>query len=187
MSVTLGQLWLPILVSAVAVWFWAFLSWTILPIHKKDFGAVPDEAGFMDALRRFNIQPGNYGFPFCHDNAQRNDPAFMEKWKTGPSGLLNIWKPNPNMGMNMLLSFLVYLIISLFVGYIGSSAGLQRGIGFSKVLQVLGSAGIAAYSFSFLPQMIWFQASTNSKLSAVLDGLVSGLITGVMFAWMWPK
>src|SRR5262245_30176280 len=91
------DLWLPILASAAAVWFWAFLSWAILPVHKRDFGPLPDEDAFVRAMRELNLRPGQFAFPFCKDNAQRNDPAFTEKWKTGPSGLLNVWKPNPNM------------------------------------------------------------------------------------------
>jgi hypothetical protein len=187
MSVTLGALWLPIIVAAVAVWFWAFLSWAILPVHKKDFGAVPDEEGFLAAIKQFNIPPGNYGFPYCADNKQRNDPAFTEKWKTGPAGLINIWVPNPNMGMNMLLSFVVYLIVSFFIAYIGWATSMQRGLPFAKVFQVAGVAGILAYTFSFLPQMIWFQASKNAKVSGIIDGIVSGLLTGLVFAMLWPK
>jgi hypothetical protein len=185
--VSLIDLWLPILVSAAAVWFWAFLSWAILPIHKKDFGALPDEDALMGTLRGLNLPPGAYGFPYCKDNAQRSDPAFMEKWKTGPLGMLNVWNPKASMGMNMVLSFVVYLIVSIFVAYIGYAAGLPRGTRFGQVFQVLGAAGILAYTFSFLPQMIWFQATTNAKISGILDGLVSGIVTGLLFAMMWPK
>jgi hypothetical protein len=184
--VSLLDLWLPTLLSAAAVWFWAFLSWAILPVHKKDFGGLPNEDAFLRAMRELNLPPGQYGFPHCKDNAQRSDPAFMEKWKTGPSGLLNVWKPNPNMGMNMVLSFVVYLIVSILIGYIGYAAGLPRGTGFGKVFQVLGAAGILAYTFSFLPQMIWFQSNVNAKIAGMLDGLVSGLVTGVIFAALWP-
>lgn len=187
MSVTLASLWLPIIVAAGAVWFWAFLSWAILPVHKKDFGPVPNEEGFLNALRGCNLAPGNYGFPHCADEKQRNDPAFMEKWKAGPTGMINVWNANAGMGMNMLLSFIVYLVVSLFIAYLASAAGMQRGLSFGKVLQVIGTAGILAYSFSFLPQMIWFQANTNAKIAGILDGIVSGLLTGLVFALMWPK
>jgi hypothetical protein len=185
--VTLTELWLPILVSAAAVWFWAFLSWAVLPIHKRDMGELPNEEAFLKAVRELNVPRGNYGFPFCRDNAQRNDPAFIEKWKSGPSGMLNIWNPNASMGMNMVLSFLVYLIVSIFIAYIAVAADLPRGTGFGKALQVFAAAGILAYTFSFLPVMIWFQYTTNAKITGILDGVVSGLITGVAFALLWPR
>ena len=184
--VTLLELWLPILLSAAAVWFWAFLSWAILPVHKRDFGGLPDEEALLRAVRELNLPQGAYGFPYCKDNAQRNDPAFVEKWKSGPAGLLNLWNPKASMGMNMVLSFVVYLVVSILVGYIGYGAGLPRGAGFGKVFQVLGAAGILAYTFSFLPQMIWFQANGYAKLAGILDGLISGVLTGLIFAWLWP-
>ena len=43
MDVSLASLWLPILVSAVAVFFVSFLAWMVLPHHKKDINAIADE------------------------------------------------------------------------------------------------------------------------------------------------
>jgi hypothetical protein len=54
------------------------------------------------------------------------------------------------------------------------------------VFQVLGAAGILAYTFSFLPQMIWFQATPSAKVAGIIDGLVSGVATGLIFAALWP-
>jgi len=187
MTLSLAHLWLPILLSAAAVWFWSFLSWAILSVHKGDFGGVPNEDEFLSALKPLNLKPGNYGFPHCESHAKSKDPAFVEKWKTGPAGLLNVWKPNPNMGLNMLLSFIVYLIVSLLIAYVGVAAALPRGAGFAKVFQVLGTVGILSYSFAFLPTMIWFQASRNAKITGVLDGVISGLATGAIFAVLWPS
>src|SRR5262245_47966060 len=182
--VSLAQLWLPILLSAVAVWLWAFLSWAILPIHKGDFTGVPNEDEFLKALRGLNLTRGNYGFPHCGSHAQRNDPAFVEKWKAGPAGMINVWNPNPSMGGNMIMTFVVYLIVSLLIGYVGAAADLHGG--FMKIFQVVGTVGILAYSFAFLPSMIWFQASSNAKFTAIIDGVISGLITGLIFAALWP-
>ena len=184
--VSLAHLWLPILLSAVVVWFWAFLSWAILPIHKGDFSGVPGEDEFLKAIRGLNLPQGNYGFPHCGSHAQRNDSAFVEKWKSGPVGMINVWNPNPSMGSNMIATFVVYLVVSLLIGYIGVAAGLPRGVGFMKIFQVLGTVGIVAYSFAFLPSMIWFQASSSAKFTGMLDGVISGLLTGIIFAALWP-
>lgn len=59
-------LWLPILLSAAAVWIVAAV-WMALPHHKQDFIGLPDEDGFMDYLRKSGIKPGNYGFPDARD------------------------------------------------------------------------------------------------------------------------
>ena len=43
-------LWLPILVSSIVVFFASFVSWMLLPLHKKDWQPLPDERGVFDAL-----------------------------------------------------------------------------------------------------------------------------------------
>jgi ABC-type thiamin/hydroxymethylpyrimidine transport system permease subunit len=46
--------------------------------------------------------------------------------------------------------------------------------------------GILAYTFAFLPNMIWFQGSKTAMVMAVVDGLIQGLGTGTVFAAFWP-
>ncbi|HYD01581.1 MAG TPA: hypothetical protein VEB22_10175, partial [Phycisphaerales bacterium] len=57
---------------------------------------------------------------------------------------------------------------------------------FADRLQILGSIGILTYCFSFLPNMIWFQAGKRAMVNGIVDGLVYGLVTGAVFSWMWP-
>ena len=56
-------LWLPILVSAVLVFIASSVIHMMLSYHNKDFRAVPDEDGVMDALRGFGILAGDYSLP----------------------------------------------------------------------------------------------------------------------------
>lgn len=180
----LTQLWLPILLAAVAVWIYSAVAWMVLPHHTNDQRGLPDEDAALDAIRALGVPPGNYGFPRPANKAACKDPAFVEKWKRGPAGTLNIW-PEFNMGRNMVLSFIVYLLISTLIAYLGAAA-LTPGTSFGKVFQVLGVAGILAYTTSGLTNAIWFQASRNAVLSNAFDGIVSGLITGAIFASLWP-
>ena len=177
-------LWLPILLSAVAVWFWAFLSWAVLALHKEDRKPLPNEEAFSAAVRPLNIPPGAYGFPFCTDHKQMKDPAFQTKWNAGPVGLLHIWTPNPSMGGNMLATLVLYLVVSMFIAYAGYAAIPHAT--HSKAFQIEGTIGLLAYSFAFLPNMIWFQGGKRAMATAVFDGLVQGLATGAIFALMWP-
>lgn len=178
------KLWLAIGLSALATWIWSFLSWAILPLHHKDWDKLPDEDGVMKALRDLNIPRGVYGFPRIEHGCK--DPAVKAKWMAGPTGLLNIWNPKPSMAANMLATLGVMLSVSILVGYLASAA-IPAGASFGHVMQVTGTAGILAYTFSALPNMIWFQASTRAKITYVIDGIVMGLITGVVIAAMWPK
>src|ERR1043165_2194146 len=104
----LNDLWLPILLSAVAVWIASAVIWMALPHHKKDFDKLPDEAGFIATLKSLNLPPGNYGYPYFGDKASCNTPEAKKAFQEGPIGVLNNWKPGMGMGKNMVLTFLVY-------------------------------------------------------------------------------
>jgi hypothetical protein len=177
-------LWLPILASAAAVWIAAALAWMALPHHRKDHKSLPDEKAFTDAIRSMGIQPGSYVFPQWPSGEQKKDPEFTKRWEEGPTGMLSVW-PKANMGRNMALTFLVYLAVSFFIGYIAAAA-LQPGAGFSPVFQLTGAAGILGYCFAFLPGAIWFNHSPRATLTCFLDGIAFGLITGLVFALLWP-
>lgn len=183
----LAQLWLPILIAAVAVWFWNFLSWSILPIHRNDFAGLPNEDAVMSSLRGMNIAPGAYIFPRAKTTSECKTPEFQARWKSGPAGILNIWPASSAMGGKMIASFVVYLIVSVLIAYIGHHAFAATGVPFVKVFQILGTAGVLAYTFAALPTLIWFNGSSSAKTAMLIDGLVTGLGTGAIFAAFWPK
>lgn len=182
----LAALWLPILVAGAAVWFYGAIAWMVLPHHANDWKGAPDENALVAAIRQLGLQPGTYGFPHCTTKAEKNSPEFQKKWKEGPSGVLNVWNPNINMGKNMALTFLFNLAVSFLIAYVGSVA-ISRGATFGHVMQVLGTVGVLAYSAASIPNAIWFQTPKNAIVSCLIDGVVSGLITGAVFAALWPK
>lgn len=185
----LSALWLPILASAVAVWIVSAVIWMALPHHQKDYDRLPDEAAFIAAIKSLNLPPGNYGYPFFGDRSSCNTPEAKKAMAEGPLGLLSNWRPGTGMGKNMVLTFLVYLVIGVLIAYLAwnvfhrSSAVAPT---FKDIMRVTGTAGVLAYSFAFLPSGIWFQAKPRALLMCVIDGVVYGLATGAVFAWLWP-
>ena len=88
--VPITALWLPILLSAVIVFFASFVLHMLLPIHRGDYRQLPDEERVSDALRAANVTPGRaYHFPFT-THKEMKSPATVEKFKRGPVGLLMI-------------------------------------------------------------------------------------------------
>lgn len=181
----LTQLWLPILLSAAAVWFWAFLSWALLDLHAGDYKRLPDEERFRAAVGPLDIPPGQYCVPFSK-SSERNSPEAKAKWEQGPRAIVNVWSAKISMGSNMALTFGVCITSSVLAAYVGHLA-LPPGSGFAKVMQVMGTIGVLTHCFAFLPNMIWFQYSGRIRALAVMDGLVQGLAMGAVFAAMWPK
>ena len=109
----------------------------------------------------------------------------QRKWKEGPVGMLNVWG-KVSMGRNMALTFIVYLAVSFLIAYLASAILLHPGDSFKHVFQVLGTAGVLAYVFGGMSNAIWFGAYPRTILMNVIDGVVYGLITGAIFAWLWP-
>lgn len=191
----LTQLWLPILVSSVAVWVASALAWMVVGHHKKDWREVPNEDEFIAAVKRLGIPPGSYGFPEFRRLEGLSKDAKQAKWdemQRSPIGLLRVWGPI-SMGRNMLLTFVVYLVTSVLIGYLawhalphGVAAGATRP-GFAHTMQVVGTAGVLAHCIAGLPNDIWFQRSLREIATGLVDGVVLGLLTGAVFAWLWPR
>jgi hypothetical protein len=188
MHVALTDLWLPIVLSAVAVWIAAALAWMVMPHHKGDFNQLPNEDDVMASVRNLGIAPGLYFFPNMRDcSKMKNDPAAKAKFEAGPHGMLQVWPPDAfkKMGRNMILSFIFYIVTSVFIAYLGSLA-LASGSEFLEVFQITGTAGILAYCFASIPHDIWFGKPLRNIVASMVDGIVFGLITGAIFGWLWP-
>ncbi len=184
----LAALWLPILLSAAAVWIASAIGWMVVGHHHNDWKPMPNEEQFSNALRTLAVPPGNYGFPHAEDcKKAMKDPAFQNRWKSGPTGLIMIWNTNVSMGKCMVLTMLVYIGISTLIAYLGWNALPHAGAGFLKAFQILGTAGVLAYAFAHIPGCIWFQSYPRTIVLSMIDGIIYGLITGAVFAALWPK
>lgn len=180
------SLWLPIILSAVLCWIASAIIWTAMPHHKNDYQSLPDEAGFIAYLRSIGLKAGNYAIPNCSDHSRMKDPEMQRCMKEGPCGFLTLLRTPCNMGKNMVLTFLVFLVVSVLIAYVGSITVL-KGTSFMGVFRVLGTVGVIAYGFSHIPQGVWFGAKRSAIINNILDGVTYGLITGVVFAMLWPK
>ena len=110
------SLWLPILVSTIALFFASLLSWMVLQLHVKDSIKLDDEEKLMDVVREMNIPDGNYMFPGANSGKEMNSPEHQEKFKAGPRGILQML-PVPNMGKNLGLTMLFFLVCNATFAY----------------------------------------------------------------------
>ena len=180
--VELTSLWLPIILSAVALFFIGFLSYMVLPIHKADWKELPDEDAFGKAVRNMNIPAGNYMFPYCADAEQMKSEAFIQKQKDGPVGLIQVWNESCNMGKQLGCQFFFLLVTSFCLAYL-ATLGVPAGADFMTVFRFVGTAGILVYTIANVPNTIWFKARLTGHL---VDGVLLGLATGLIFALLWP-
>ena len=182
----LVPLWLPILLSAAAVWIVSTIFGMPFLHHKNDFIGLPlsQEDALMEFLRKSGVKSGNYLFPDFRTRQAMESGKVQKAWREGPVGHLSVWKTPVTMGDKMVGAFVVHLVVSTLIAYL-TRVALPGAAPFAKVFQVAATAGILAYSFSFIPNALWFGAYKRTIVASIIDGIIYGLVTGAIFAWRW--
>ncbi len=185
--VPVASLWLPILLSAVIVFVASSLIHMVLRYHQSDYRKLPDEDGMMEALRRFGVPPGDYGFPKPDSPKAMKEPAFLEKWSKGPVGIMTVIpSAPPSMGKSLVLWFVYCVVVGIFAAYIAGRA-LQPGAPYLAVFRFAGCTAFVGYSLALWQYSIWLAHSWTTTLKSNIDGLIYGLLTAGVFGWLWPK
>jgi hypothetical protein len=185
--ISLAHLWLPILLSAVGVFIVSSIIHMFLKFwHSPDYRGFSNDDEVRAAIRNGNPMPGMYMLPKC-EMADMKKPEIQEKFKQGPVGIV-VLRPNGmiNMGSNLFQWFIFCLLVSYFCAYVGGSV-LVAGTAGTQVYQVTGTAAIMVYALGVLPTGIWGGQPWKVVAKAVIDGIIYGLVTGAVFAWLWPK
>ena len=184
--VSLTSLALPILLSAVVVFIASSVIHMVLSYHQSDLKQLPAEADVADALRKFNIPPGDYVLPRPSSMADMRSPEFLERWKKSPKMVATFWSAESmSMGPQLAQWFLFCVIVSLFSGYIGSRA-LSAGAAYLRVSQIVSTTAFIGYTLGNWPNVIWYRRSVSTAIKGTIDGLIFGLLTGGVFGWLWP-
>ena len=158
-----GTLWLPCVVSAVAVFIASALAHMVLKYHKADYKGLPNEEAFAEPMRKMGLTPGLYVHPYCSDPSQMKDPAVLARYEKGPVALISVL-PNgaPRMGMHLTQWF-----------------GLM-------VMRITGTVAFAGYVLGNLQDMIWKGQPVGNTVRGVIDGVLYAVVTGLVFRLLWP-
>ena len=183
--VTLASLWLPIVVSAVAVFVASAILWMVLPYHRKDWRGVTNEPALNDAIRAQNLGGGMYMFPHCGSPAEMKEPANVERFKRGPWGTLILHGRMPSMGRALTQWFIHLLIVSLLVGYLATLT-LGAGADYRAVFRIVSTSAFLAYSMGMVAGSIWEGKPWSFTAKHMFDGLIYALLTAGIFGWRWP-
>jgi hypothetical protein len=184
--VPLLSLWLPIVLSAAAVFFVSSLIHMVLGYHKNDYDALPNQDAVMDALRPFNIPPGEYVMPRPMSMADMKSAEFQDKWRRGPVGFMTFMQHETmSMGPQLMAWFLYALVISVFAAYICSRA-LGADAQYMNVFRFASTVAFLGYAGGLWQQTIWYKHKVSTTVKSTFDALIFGLVTGGFFGWLWP-
>ena len=179
------DLWLPIVVSTIVLFFASFAAWVILPHHFGDKKKLAHEQEVMNLVKDLKIPPGNYMFPYADNKAEQGSAEFQTRYQAGPRGCLDVYA-SADMRLNMVLTVLFFFVTSAVIGYITHfvfQISGPDGETFMNVLRVAGTIGMLTHGSSGVLNNIWFK---RRSWTDVLDGIVFGVLIGLIFAALWP-
>ena len=182
--VTLGSLWLAILLAAVVVWIASAVIWTALPHHRKDFARLASEEEARSLLR--GTPPGMYSLPHAESDAALKDPHYVAKMNEGPVGFLTVMPSGPPaMGGRMVRSFLFFLLVAFVFAYLASNY-VPAGVSYIQVFRFAAVTSWMAFGFAYVQESVWFGRPWSNSARHLVDAFVYGLLIGGVFGWLWP-
>lgn len=179
-----GSLWLPVVVSAVAVWLASSIVHMVLKYHKADYKGLGNEAAAAQALK--GTAPGIYPIPYCPDPSQMKDPAVRKRYEDGPVAMVTVI-PNgpPNMGKYLGLWFAFCFLVSFTAGYVArhtltpASAGLH-------IMQITSTLAFVGYGYGHIMDSIWKGQPWSNTVRGLIDAAIYSVVTGLVFRFLWP-
>jgi hypothetical protein len=185
--IPLIALWLPILLSAVIVFFASFIMHMVLAHHKSDYRRLPDEDRVTEAMRSAGVTRGPaYFFPYFSFKEMKSAPV-IEKMKRGPVGLLTVLPSGPPaMGKNLVQWFLYCVVISIFAAYL-SGRLLAPSTAFLQVFRVVGTVAWLGYGAAHAQESIWNGRSWVVTLKHLFDSVIYAVLTAGIFGWLRTK
>ena len=184
--VSLFDLWLPILLSTVAVFILHVLVWTALPHHKSDFKKLPDEDGTITAMRGRPPDPGAYMMPLAWTHADVRNPDIARKLSQGPGGFVTIVPSGmPTVGKKFGQIFVFFLVISVLVAYVTETA-FAAGQPGMDVFRISATVAAMGHGTGVVTAAVYFGTPWSNTGKHVIDAVLYGIATGAIFAAMWP-
>jgi hypothetical protein len=184
--VSLIELWLPILVSAVGVFIVSSALHMCLPIHKNDYQKLDREDEVLESLRNLGLRQGEYMFPNACSMKDAGSTEMVEKFNRGPVGIMTVF-PNGQMNIGKCLGqwFALSIVISLLSGYCGSMAFGTDATGMN-VFRMVFIVALTGYGVSSAQNSIWKGQRWPVTGKFLIDATLYALTTASVFAWLWP-
>ena len=182
---TIMSQWLPILLSAVAVFIVSSIVHTALrPWHAKDQAALPNESSVADLLR--SVPAGDYRMPFASGPEEMRTEAFKARAAKGPMAIVTI------MAGDMMASFkralIQWFVYSIVVSWLaGHVAGSTLGPDASNylVFHTVGITAFLGYGMALAQMPIWYGKPWLPAIKSMVDALLYASVTAGVFVWLW--
>ena len=186
MSISLLDLWMPILLGTLLAWISSALIHIALKYHNSDYNELTNEDEVMTALRNGSPSVGMHTTPYCVDMSKMQDESMQQKFAKGPVAMIAIL-PNgmPQMGKAIGQQIAYFLLGSIFIAYVATLA-LAPGADYMTVFRFVAAVGFMTFGWALLPFSIWYGHLWSTAAKYLLDALIYGVLVAGAFAWLWP-
>ncbi len=186
MSVSLLQLWQPILLGGFLCWVTSAIFHMVIKHHNADYKPVSNEDQVSDAIRTGKLKPGLYSLPHIKDMKEMNDLNVQDKFKQGPVAMLAVFDNGmPPMG-KLLAQQILFFIVSCFLVAYAATLTLAVGADFMSVFRVVMVTSFLAFGWALIPFSIWMGHPWSNCIRFLIDALIYAAIVAAIFAWLWP-
>jgi hypothetical protein len=184
--VTIPSLWLAVLLSAIVVMIANLIVWAVLPYHRSDYRALPDEKAVRQAFSEQSLPPGQYDIPHLSSREEIQRPEVRLRFEAEPTGFITIIPRGlPSMGKGVFYSWLYFLVVSAVVAYLASRA-LSADANYLAVFQVTGTVAWLAFGAGGVPSAIWHGRPWKDVGKQLLDAFIYAVLLAGVFGWLWP-
>lgn len=185
--VPITSLWIPILASAALVFVASSVIHILLPYHKNDFRKLPNEDGILDALRPFEIPPGDYVLPHAGSAEAMKSEEYRGKVEQGPAAFMTVLEPRAVFDLTTSLTqwFLYSVLVGILAAYVGGRT-LGAGATYIDIFRLTGTVTFACYSMALMQRSIWYKQQWSTTGKSMFDGLIYAVLTAGTFGWLWP-
>ncbi|MEE9450979.1 MAG: hypothetical protein V3V72_13100 [Ignavibacteriaceae bacterium] len=181
----MNKLIVPSLITAVVVFIWIFISWTLLPWHNVDIKSIKDQV-LLEQMKESLTEPGIYLYP---GETEDESDAAMQEWsdqyKAGPLVHFMVYNPEGtewNMVMPLIKSFVINFIAAFIAGVLLMMTLAQNPSFWRRVIFVMLLGMFAAFVGPFI-EWNWWSFPTGYSMIIAIDLCVTWFIAGLVLAW----
>ncbi len=175
------------ILGGIAMFVWSSIAHMVLPIGEAGIKQISSEEPVLNAIKENIKEDGFYFFPAMTEGM--NNEAWLEKYRTGPSGIM-IVHPNGEEPMTagmLIVEFLSDIIAVLIAVFLLSktTGNLER---FWKKVWFITFIGFIPFLIVDVSYWNWYGFSGSYTIAQLVDQVVGFFAAGLVIAWRFkPK